>query len=195
MPLLVTLLLSSLFAESWQLPIRCENRHSFRQMKLTKIGHFGMMRAPRPEVPAHFHTAIDICRPDSSYEHSPILPVKSGKVISMRNDGPYAQVIISHGDTLWSVYEHLSGIKVTAGDSVTAETVIGRFMNRRELNSYGWHFNHLHLEIMKKPPLSRDTLPGQPNLQFRTYGLVCFTTNELNEHYFDPLLFFREKWK
>lgn len=193
--LFITTLLFPLSGESWKLPIESQNRESFRDMRLTKIGHFGMNRIARVRVPAHLHTAIDICRPDSNYVDSPIYAVGTGKVISMRDDGPYAQVIISHGDTIWSVYEHISGITVSAGDSVKSNTIIGRFLNQQELNSYGWHFDHVHFELMKKRPAKRDTLPGQQNLHYATFALTCYTQKSLNENYYNPILFFRGKWK
>ncbi len=191
---LITLLLTVVI-NAWQLPINAQNRKSFQQMSLTQIGHFGMWRVERPSVPGHYHTAIDIHRPDSNYKASPVYPINNGTVISMRDDGAYAQIIISHGDTIWSVYEHISGIEVETGEIVDPQTVIARFMNSKELNRYGWHFDHIHLEIMKKKPYIRKGYPTQPHLKFGTYSLTCYSKEELNSNYFDPTLFYNRVWR
>lgn len=182
-------------SEQWLIPLDVENRTSLSDVRLTKIGHFGRWRVARPTVPGHCHTAVDMCRPEPfNYDSEPILPIAHGKVISVRDDGAYAQIIITHGDSIWSVYEHVAGVEVQAGDIVSNSDTIARFMNSRELEFYGRHFDHLHLEIMKKQPYPRDTLPGQPDLHFGTYALTCYSLDELKRCYFNPLEFLQKRW-
>ncbi len=79
-----------------QLPVNSQNRNILDPIELTEIGEFGLMRKARPNIPAHYHTGIDIKRPVKNYVNEPIYSIAEGIVISMRNDGPYAQVIIEH---------------------------------------------------------------------------------------------------
>ena len=60
-------------------------------------------------------------------------------------------------------------------------------MNKSELNKYGWQFNHFHFEILKIPP--KKIKPGntQPQHIFKTYNLVCYTFEDLQNFYYDPL--------
>jgi murein DD-endopeptidase MepM/ murein hydrolase activator NlpD len=177
------------------LPINSSNRNDISSIQLTKIGNFGEWRKERPGVPAHHHTGIDIMRPTKNYENEPIFPIANGKVISVRTDGPYAQIIIEHwlnGITVWTLYEHIAGVRVSVNDNVTPQKPIARFMNRNELDKYGWQFDHFHLEVMKvKPQQIKPTLK-HPERFFNAYSLVCFTSNDLNRYYFDPLDFLKE---
>jgi hypothetical protein len=52
---------------------------------------------------------------------SVIISIHEGIVISVRQDGPYAQLIIEHGSSqkFWTVYEHVAGIKVRLNEQVT----------------------------------------------------------------------------
>jgi len=149
----------------------------------------------RPGIPAHFHTGIDIKRPNPNYGDEPIFAIGEGRVISLRDDGPYAQIIIEHfhkDELFWVEYEHIAGIKVEVGDFVDENTVISRFMNKSELNKYGWQFNHFHFEILKKQPLRTKPRESQPQRFFTTYNLVCYTIDDLNSKYYDPLQFLKE---
>lgn len=102
--------------EGWYLPIGVTDRQSTDGIELTAIGTFGKMRKARPGIPAHHHTGVDFKRPNNNYTDEPIYPAAKGKVISMRDDGPYAQIIIEHtmADSvkLWTVYEHVAGITI-----------------------------------------------------------------------------------
>ena len=143
------------------------------------------------------HTGIDIIRPTENYADEPIFPIASGKVISIRDDGPYAQIIIEHkisdSKYIWSVYEHISGIVVKLNDNVSPDIPIARFMNKPELNKYGWQFDHFHLEIMKIEPQFRNPTGENPFLLYRTYWLDCFNENDLNKYYHNPLEFLESK--
>lgn len=192
------LLCCSWGAAEWHLPILVENRQSWFDVQLTGIGHFGHYRPPRPGIPEHLHTAIDLKRPSDDYCNEPIFSIAKGTVISFRDDGPYAQIIIEHvreNDTLWSVYEHLGAVEVYIGQRVDENRRIGRFMNRTQLDRYGHHFDHVHLEIMKVHPPKRQPHPTQENLLYGTYALVCYTRRDLHYYYHAPHSFFTEQWR
>ena len=183
----------------WYLPINVPNRQTWEHVRLTKIGAFGLMRKARPNVPAHYHTATDFMRSGDNYDNEPIFPAARGRVISQRDDGPFAQLILEHvssnNDTLWTVYEHLAGLTVVVGDTVDPFTPVGRFMTKKELNKYGWQFDHLHFEIMKYRP--RPTLPTKktPMRLFKVYNLKCYKKADLEKYYHAPQEFFAACWR
>jgi len=173
-------------------PIDVTDRSSLDELELTTIGAFGIMRKARPTVPTHYHTGIDIKRPGTNYKNSLIYPIAEGIVISSRDDGPYAQLIIEHeGDTFqyWSVYEHIAGIKIDVDQRVTIKDPIARFMNRVELEHHGWQFDHFHLEVLKIMPIRLKGASSLPQRRFKSYTLACTTEQELKSHFFDPLQF------
>jgi len=177
------------------LPIGVKHRISLADIKLTGIGQFGLQRKARPTVPAHYHTGIDLKRPAQNYSNEPVFAAGKGKVISMRNDGPFSQIIIEHvlnrRDTLWTVYEHILGIHCHAGDLVTENTVIARFFNKAELDKYGWQFDHLHFEIMKVKPFKVKKNPAFPEYFYKTYDITCYTKEALMKRMINPLLYFK----
>ncbi len=188
---------------AWQkndcyLPTDAKNRHSWESVRLTSIGQFGLMRQARPNVPAHLHTGMDIKRPGKNYRDEPIFPTAPGKVISFRDDGPFAQIIIEHNlknqKTFWSVYEHVAGIRVSANAFVDPHYPIARFMNKDELNRYGWQFDHFHFEIMKIKPLPVKPAAKTPFRFFRTYCLVCYDEADLEKRYYNPRVFLERRW-
>jgi len=176
-------------------PPKQENYYkNISTIQLTEIGQFGLKRKARANVPEHYHTGIDIKRPGNNYNHEPIFPVAEGRVISKRTDGPYANLIIEHiidEKTVWSLYEHIAGIKVSVGDWVKSSTPIARFMNREELNKYGWQFDHFHLEILKMKPLPLRPTEKHPERLYNAYSLVCYSMDELNHYYYNPILFLK----
>ncbi len=186
-------------ARDWLTPAASSNRRSWEDVRLTSIGRFGLERKARPGVPAHLHTGVDIRRPVDNYDHEPIFPIGYGVVISFRDDGPFAQIIIehhvNHRETVWSVYEHIAGITVSVGDQVSPYEPIARFMNRDELDRYGWQFDHVHLEIMKRRP--RPLKPGAktPFRFFGTYWGECYTRADLEKYYHDPREFLESRWR
>lgn len=180
------------------LPIEIPNHKDLSKVKLSEIGNFGLLRKPRLNVPAHFHTGIDIKRPNKNYSNEPIFPIALGKVISIRKDGPYANIIIEHDfDNMkfWSLYEHISGIKVKMNDIVNPNKAIARFMNTEESNKNGWQFDHFHLEILKVKPIPLKPIEGYPERFFKSYSLVCYTEDDLNKYYYNPLEFFQKHIK
>ena len=162
------------------------------EIKLSQIGQFGLLRKPRPGIPAHYHTGIDIKRPSDNYEDEPVFPIYKGKVISMRRDGPYANLIIEHeynSKKFWSLYEHISGIIVNLNDFVSPNQLIAHFMNKNELDRYGWQFDHFHLEILRLQPIKMEPTEAHPDLLYKSYSLVCYTEEDLNKYYYNPIEF------
>jgi hypothetical protein len=108
------------------------------------------LRKARPGIASHLHTGIDIERPHSNYE--PIFPIAKGVVISKRDDGAFAQLIIEHsvkGKKVWTVYEHIAGIVPKLNDVVDPMNPIARFMTREELNRFGWQFGTCTSRFLK----------------------------------------------
>ena len=177
-------------------PVNSEDRSYVGSIQLTEIGDFGIMRKARPTVKEHLHTGIDILPPNSNYESDePIFPFTDGIVISKREDGPFANIIIEHdinGELVWSVYEHIAGIKVEIGEHVIPTRPIARFFKAEELNKIGWQFNHFHFEILKSQPIPIEASEIHPNRNFNAYTLSCHTPSDLQQHYYSPLIFLRK---
>jgi len=183
-----------LFAQILPVPVAVPDRHSIQGLQLTPIGAFRAYRPDRPGIPAHLHTGIDIRRPTPNYLDEPIFPIASGRVISVREDGPFAQIIIEHyfpeWGQIWSVYEHVAGILCTPGDSVHPAMPIARFMNRHELQQYGYQFDHVHLEVLKRPPKPVYPTPELPRHYFTSYSLICYNDQQLLYYYINPIQLF-----
>lgn len=176
------------------LPFNSKDRSDVSQIQLTAIGKFGLIRKERKTVPSHLHTGIDIKRPGKNYNNEPIYPIAKGKVISKRTDGAYAQLIIENelnGKKFWSLYEHVAGIVVKVNDQVDPAKPIARFMNKEELNKYGWQFDHFHLEILKVKPMVLKPEKLHPERFYSSYSLICFRPEDLQKYYFDPIEFLR----
>ncbi len=194
MPKLLFILFSVVLTSPIYLPINNPDRKDVSQIQLTAIGQFGIMRKARPNIPAHYHTGIDIKRPGSNYDSEPIFPIAKGVVISKRTDGPYANLMIEHeihGTKFWSLYEHIAGICVNTGDTVGHLSPIARFMTKAELKKYGWQFDHFHLEILKVKPMQLKTSKSYPERFYNSYSLVCYTQKDLEKYYYNPLDFLR----
>ena len=188
--LLIVLLQSNVNENQIFLPV---NSETMTKTELTDIGQFGILRSSRPNIPAHLHTRIDIKRPSNNYNDELIYPIAKGRVISKRDDGPYAQLIIEHfknGSKFWTLYEHIAGILVSVGDSLSPNIPIARFMNSNELNTYGWQFDHFHLEILKIKPMTIKPNPQYPQRYFKSYTLTIYTKDDLQKYFYDPISFF-----
>lgn len=183
----------------WYLPIAAADRQSLHGVRITPIGDFGRPRKARPEAPAHLHAGVDFMRPGSFSRESAVYPVGPGTVISVRDDGPFAQIMVAHGRMgeagPWSVYEHVAGIKVRPGDKVTPRLTMARFMTRAELNRYGWQFDHLHLEILKAAPKPIRPTERLPQRLFSSPNLGCGNKAELARIFYDPARFLDSTWR
>ena len=177
------------------LPVNSADRKSISGLSLSEIGQFGLLRKARPGIPAHYHTGIDIRRPGKNYNDEPVYPVCEGRVISIRRDGPYAQIIIEHQADVkfWTSYEHVAGIRVRLNESVRPSTPVARFMNREELDRYGWQFDHFHLEILKICPSVIRPDRSNPERRFSSYTLVCFTKKDLDKYFYNPVEFLSDR--
>ena len=187
-----------LTALEWYLPVNTPDRRSWNDVKLTAIGRFGLQRKARPGVPAHLHAGVDIKRPGGNDADEPVFPAARGVVISMRDDGPLAQVIVEHrqsdGSIIWTVYEHVAGIAAAAGDTVDPVKPIARFMTRHELGRYGWQFDHLHFEVMREQPILTTPSKRLPQRFYQTYALACPDQRSLSRCYHDPREFLESTW-
>ncbi|MEQ8245441.1 M23 family metallopeptidase [Fulvivirga sp.] len=182
--------------EDVYLPIDVTDRKSIYEIALTEIGEFGLKRKARPSVPEHLHTGIDIKRPGKNYLDEPIYPIADGVVISKREDGPYAQLIVEHninGQYFWTVYEHIAGIRVGLHQTVSTSDPIARFFNRKELDKHGWQFDHFHFEILRVAPMQIRPQANLPERLFKSYTLDCYTEERLNSLFYNPLSFFAER--
>ena len=195
--LLISVLCLLTTSAQWLLPVNSFNRNSLSKIRLTPIGNFGLLRKARPGVPEHYHTGIDIKRPKDNYDHEPIYPACKGIVISLRDDGPFAQIILEHEDgkygKLWTVYEHVTGIQCRLGQTVEQTDTIAFFFSKKELDHFGWQFDHLHFEIMKEHPLTVKPRKDLPHFQYTTYALTCTTKLLLEMRLYNPIQFFNDK--
>lgn len=192
--LILLLSFTSSAKSNYSLPVHTTNRKSISTLAISEIGDFGVFRKARPTVPAHYHTGIDIKRPSHNYRDEPVFPISEGIVISKRQDGPYAQLIIQHENPeCWTVYEHIAGIKVNLNDHVNPDSPLARFMNKTELTKYGWQFDHFHLEILKIQPIRLKRDPINPDRKFSSYTLSCYTKEELNKYFYDPREFLQAR--
>lgn len=191
--LVVSILCSTLPQKDFKLPVSTYDRNAIESIKLTEIGEFGLLRKARPEVAAHYHAGIDIKRPSKNYVNEKIFPIYYGIVISIREDGPFAQIIVEHNgnEKFWTVYEHISGIEVDLFDDVNPDKPIARFMNRAELDKYGWQFDHLHFEVLKIKPLKIKPIKSTPKRLYSTHSLTCKTKEELNKYFYNPIDFLK----
>jgi hypothetical protein len=193
---LLSFILIFLYTQSpFLLPIQKNNRKEISEIQLTEIGKYGILRKSRKNIPAHLHTGIDIIRPNKNYRNEPIFSIAEGIVISKRTDGPYAQLIIEHiidNKIFWTVYEHIAGIMVNLNDLVSNDRPIARFMNKEELNKYGWQFDHFHLEILKIKPAKLVPDKRFPERRFKSFTLICQDTEELKKYYENPIGFLKE---
>jgi len=193
--LLSCFLVHFVLTSPFYIPVKTNDRKDISKIQLTEIGKFGLIRKARKTVPSHLHTGIDIKRPSSNYINEPIFTIATGKVISKRVDGPYAQLIIEHqvsNNTFWTVYEHIAGITANLNETVTPNKPIARFMNKAELNKHGWQFDHFHLEILKIKPTSIKPSKLHPERFFNAYSLICYTSAALENHYYNPISFLKE---
>jgi hypothetical protein len=89
-----------------------------------------------------YHTGVDF---GASYGDR-VGAASGGKVIYVGHSGPYGnQIIISHGNGVYTQYAHLSVVGVRVGDHVKAGTAIGK-VGTSGTNSSA---PHLHFEVRK----------------------------------------------
>ena len=96
-------------------------------------------------ISQHFspwHPGIDLTNPGGT----PVHPISGGTVTEALSeaDGYGKHVIVSHGNSVSSLYAHFSRIDVKVGQTVTTDTVLGGVGATGHATG-----NHLHMEIHK----------------------------------------------
>lgn len=112
-----------------------------------------------------FHPGIDIAAPIGT----PVYAMLDGQVIYQGNRDPKGyglQIILRHGDSLYTQYGHLSLIEVAEGQTVKGGEQIGLVGN-----TGGSTGPHLHFEVrtdLKSPPTRinpKDVLDGKTDIK------------------------------
>jgi len=81
---------------------------------------------------------------------------------------------------------------VSLNDSIDPQYPVARFMNKEELNAYGWQFDHFHFEVLKKEPVKLNPTKKTPQRLYNSYTLVCYTIDDFENYFFDALLFLEQ---
>lgn len=177
-------------AHVWKLPLRTADRQDWSTVLFEPDAKFKTMRSPFGQVKLHYHTGADIqVKEEFGFVDAPGMPVyaiAAGKVVAIEDPMPQRRITIEHklpdGKTVWSAYCHISDAQVSVNQLVDEETVIARRMNREELDHYGWEYDHVHLEILKK-------LPVYVTDYYHRKTFTCDTEAEVDEYFFDPVFF------
>ena len=166
----------------WRLPLKTTSRKDLSAIRWDPNGQFMARRYK------HLHTGIDLMNQGAG---EAVYAASCGKVVSLYATEPNKAVMIQHhlpsGQIVWTVYVHVTRIKVQVGDVVTSKTVIAHLMNENQLDKYGWTFNHLHFEILKRP---RKNKAGK----YLSYSTKCKTKEEVRMHFLDPIGFLEKAW-
>lgn len=169
-------------ATVWKLPLKTVDRQDWSTVRLEPDAHFKSLRAPFGPVKLHYHTGIDLQNGSVIEPGEPVYAIAAGKVIAIEDPPPQRKIVIEHvlpdENRIWSVYYHIIGEQVQVGDRVDTETIIARIMNASELDTYGWEYNHVHLEIMKKlsPPVSE---------YYERKTFTCYSAAEVDAYFSD----------
>lgn len=169
--------------KGWYLPFQSGNRKKISSIKVISI--FGDHRDSY--VKGHIHTAIDINPAKPNAKLIPVYAMGNGVVCSVHLSENQKTVVVKHelanGNLVFTSYKHLKETYVSTGQQVDQNTKLARLFTTAESKKYGGDFHHLHLEIRKK---------------FDDYGCaswLTFTTQQLNERFYNPLLFLKENLK
>ena len=179
-------------AKDWKLPFNTLNRKDFSTIQFERDAGFKAIRPSYDGFPPHYHAGVDMQIRQSSTIAADVYAIASGIVVQIADSPPLRRIVIQHklpfGRSIWSVYLHVVEEKVKIGDRVTSQTVIARTLNRSELNYFGWKYNHLHLEIMKKPPLA-----VQNPYQRRSFN--CLSPEQVDKYFWDPVKFLQSRFR
>ena len=169
----------------WKLPLKTDSRKDLKSVLWEHDAHFLAKRKG-----GHFHTAIDIMNPKGGPGEK-VFAASRGEVVSIYAIEPNRAVMIKHTlpslETVYSVYVHVTNIQVKIGDMVTSDTIIATLMDKQQLNNFGWEYNHLHFEILKKP---RTCEIGK----ILSYSTKCRTIKEVEKHFYNPISFLKSMW-
>ncbi|MEO0237999.1 MAG: M23 family metallopeptidase [candidate division WOR-3 bacterium] len=184
---------SELITDIFYLPIDVENRRVLKSFYINPEGDFGIWRKPYKGIKGHYHTGIDFKNPGSKKGAlEPIFSCGIGIVKSVIKNGPSSTVIIEHtlrnNKKVYSVYLHISDIMVNINDTVDEKTVLGSFIDYKNLDKWGEFLNHLHFEMLKVPPKFVGFDRGDSI--FNSYSINIKRKDEIDDFYFDPKIFF-----
>ena len=173
-------------ASRWLIPLDIHSRKDFNRLYVGNNSDFLAKRSA-----GHLHTGIDISD-DSRKPGRKVFAAATGKVVSIYAVEPHRAIMIQHilpsETTIYSVYVHVTDIKVSIGDIVDNSSHIANLMNRKQLDLYGWDFNHLHFEILREPRIQEDT--GK----YLSFSTKCKTEEAVMKHFYNPELFLKEMW-
>lgn len=109
-------------------------------------------KAPGPQWASGFHTGVDMAAPSGTQ----VFAARSGTVVNSDWGGPYGnQIVIRHGNKLYTHYAHLLKQQVRAGQTVKAGEKIG-LVGASGTKSSG---PHLHFEVRTGPAYGDDINP------------------------------------
>lgn len=109
-----------------------------------------------------YHTGLDIASRDGK-NGQPVYPMMPGKVVGIydsRDVGLGRHVVIDHGDFITSVYGHLQEFKVSAGDEVGENQVLGLMDSTGYSTGPHVHFMIKVFGIPINPRVFLDTISG-----------------------------------
>jgi murein DD-endopeptidase MepM/ murein hydrolase activator NlpD len=163
--------------DQWQLPFEVPNRTSVKGYKL--VSTFGSPRMSM--VRGHMHTATDMAPPGKPTGLVYVHAMARGVVVSIHLGAPHLTVVVKHklenGTTLFTSYKHLHDATVRVGQTVDADTRLGRLFTLSEALALGGRYDHLHLEVRKT---------------FEDFGVASWTTmtrEGLDQRFLDPAAF------
>ena len=171
-------------ANEWKLPLSISPRKGLNALYRLKNAGFLDKRF------GHLHTGIDLINPRGGPGEK-VYAAASGRIVSIYAKEPHLSVMIRHRlpskETIWTVYVHVTKVKVKVGDLVSNDTIIAHLMDKSQLNKYGWEFNHLHFEVLKYPRMSEAG-------QYLSFSARCKTKKEVEEHFYNPVTFLQKMW-
>ena len=174
----------------WKLPLKTADRQDWSTVFFEHDAFFKTMRSPFGNVKLHYHTGVDVQQNGgagySDRSGMPVFAIATGKVVAIEDPIPQRRITIEHklpdGTVVWSVYCHIADEQISVNQIVDTETVIARRMNGPELDQFGWEYNHVHLEILKK-------LPAYVTDYNHRKTFTCYTEMEVDEYFYDPVKF------
>ena len=171
-------------ANEWNLPLSISPRKGLNAMSRLKNAGFLDKRVE------HLHTGIDLINPRDG-SGGKVYAAASGKIVSIYAKEPHFSIMIRHRlpseETIWTVYVHVTKVKVKEGDLVSNDTIIAHLMDKSQLKKYGWEFNHLHFEVLKYPRISETG-------KYLSFSTECKTKKEVEKHFYNPVTFLQKMW-
>ena len=180
----------------WMLPLDTGDRTDWSTLLFEHDAHFKDYRKTWNPRKPRLHTGVDLQNGGEwgarGGPGEAIYAIGPGKIFGVYGKPPNRRIIISHklpsGNKFWSCYLHVAGIRVRPGQRVDAYSIIARRLNARELRRYGRHYNHLHLEVLRR-------LPPWRNNKYRWMSQYCYSRAQVNRYFYDPENFFQNLWE